>query len=431
MKCDLGLVDAPHDPPCARCRRENRDCYFDAKKPKGTTQSYLEDVSHPVKRRKLHHSNSSHDRQSVRVSSTDDLPIEGAGLGTQQSNGLQVLDEDNALPDAGAYTSEDTLNLLYSRALRSDERDGPPNSADNGDVEQEADTVDHDRGGASDNRFGTVHDIWSRLVFVQDGLFSVDEAFTYLQFFKDHLNPLTPISCAQYLEPESHGQLLTQEPVLAVTILMITSRFCSLPGIGALSRRFIVHERLWQFLQQLIGRIFWAEDEPSTTKSDIRLRSIGTCEALLLLSEWHARTLHFPPGREGLRILTGGWSKPRKNAVVSSDPSAWKEWSWRSDRLTWSLIWTAFGLAGELGVFETSHGPKRDAQRSEDGSQRLKSTLNGRAERLRHLLMIFITMTSSRIGSVASISCLAEKLMSFRISDSHVRRFTSSLFSPA
>jgi hypothetical protein len=28
VKCDLGSVDNPGDPPCVRCRRESKDCYF-------------------------------------------------------------------------------------------------------------------------------------------------------------------------------------------------------------------------------------------------------------------------------------------------------------------------------------------------------------------------------------------------------------------
>ncbi|ODV90938.1 hypothetical protein CANCADRAFT_113569 [Tortispora caseinolytica NRRL Y-17796] len=28
VKCDLGPIDAPHDPPCVRCRRENKPCEF-------------------------------------------------------------------------------------------------------------------------------------------------------------------------------------------------------------------------------------------------------------------------------------------------------------------------------------------------------------------------------------------------------------------
>jgi hypothetical protein len=30
VKCDLGSVDSPGDPPCVRCRRESKECYFSA-----------------------------------------------------------------------------------------------------------------------------------------------------------------------------------------------------------------------------------------------------------------------------------------------------------------------------------------------------------------------------------------------------------------
>ena len=30
VRCDLGPVDDPHDPPCVRCRRESKECFFSA-----------------------------------------------------------------------------------------------------------------------------------------------------------------------------------------------------------------------------------------------------------------------------------------------------------------------------------------------------------------------------------------------------------------
>ncbi|KAJ4984573.1 hypothetical protein SVAN01_09974, partial [Stagonosporopsis vannaccii] len=30
VRCDLGPVDNPHDPPCVRCRRESKECFFSA-----------------------------------------------------------------------------------------------------------------------------------------------------------------------------------------------------------------------------------------------------------------------------------------------------------------------------------------------------------------------------------------------------------------
>lgn len=37
VRCDLGSVDNPHDPPCVRCRRESKDCYFSATRRKRKT----------------------------------------------------------------------------------------------------------------------------------------------------------------------------------------------------------------------------------------------------------------------------------------------------------------------------------------------------------------------------------------------------------
>jgi hypothetical protein len=30
VKCDMGSVDNPHEPPCVRCRRESKECFFSA-----------------------------------------------------------------------------------------------------------------------------------------------------------------------------------------------------------------------------------------------------------------------------------------------------------------------------------------------------------------------------------------------------------------
>lgn len=43
VKCDLGSVDNPGDPPCVRCRRESKDCYFSATRRKRKTDDGQED----------------------------------------------------------------------------------------------------------------------------------------------------------------------------------------------------------------------------------------------------------------------------------------------------------------------------------------------------------------------------------------------------
>ena len=38
VKCDLGSVDNPGDPPCVRCRRESKECFFSATRRKRKTE---------------------------------------------------------------------------------------------------------------------------------------------------------------------------------------------------------------------------------------------------------------------------------------------------------------------------------------------------------------------------------------------------------
>lgn len=38
VRCDLGSVDNPHDPPCVRCRRESKECFFSATRRKRKTE---------------------------------------------------------------------------------------------------------------------------------------------------------------------------------------------------------------------------------------------------------------------------------------------------------------------------------------------------------------------------------------------------------
>lgn len=56
VRCDLGSVDNPHDPPCVRCRRESKECFFSATRRKRKTEddgSDLEDYIIRNGRRKV------------------------------------------------------------------------------------------------------------------------------------------------------------------------------------------------------------------------------------------------------------------------------------------------------------------------------------------------------------------------------------------
>ena len=102
---------------------------------------------------------------------------------------------------------------------------------------------------------------WSRFRFVRAGWFTAREAISYVDYFYQNLAPLTPIGILQFRLPASHAKLLSEEPMLTVTLLTIASRFMVLAGPAGQSRSFMVHDKLWMYLQGMITRMFWGQEQ--------------------------------------------------------------------------------------------------------------------------------------------------------------------------
>lgn len=226
------------------------------------------------------------------------------------------------------------------------------------------------------------------------------------------MNPLTPVTVPLYQDPATHARLLIDEPVLAVTILTIASRYMKLSGPGADTRAFTIHDKLWIYLKAQILRVYLGQEQfgggfcgaghngDRKAPGQTTLRSLGTVESLLLLTEWHARALHFPPGADSEELLDEDF---RTNSVHdpgsgNGDPAAtsgpaqqidhWLEPAWRSDRMVWSLLGSAVAIAAELGVFV--QGSDADATNA--------NPYNRRRENVRRLLYISVTQTSGRLS---------------------------------
>lgn len=116
---------------------------------------------------------------------------------------------------------------------------------------------------------------------------------------------------------------------------------------------------------------------------------------MILLSDWHPRSMHFPPGDDGddiLAPLIGGMleSGPTPSVVQSSPHANWIEPVRRSDRMCWSLIGFAYTLAYELGIFD-----------SLEASQTWRPLPGGshqRENQIGRLLHIYVSQTSGRLG---------------------------------
>lgn len=190
--------------------------------------------------------------------------------------------------------------------------------------------------------------------------------------------------------------------MLCYTILMISSRYHNLPGVGGYSRSFFIHHRLWQHCQHLLLRITLGQEKISKAKT----RTIGSIEALLLMSEWYPRALQFPPEADGwdsdFIMTTPDIRDPPSLTADIPVSSRWREDvvepTKRFERMSWMVLNSALALAHELGVFDSSARlPKQDDLVGLD-AERYMEYLEVRRQRLPSLLFTFINSLSSRLG---------------------------------
>ncbi|KAK0623293.1 hypothetical protein B0T14DRAFT_536212 [Immersiella caudata] len=495
VRCDLGSVDDPHDPPCVRCRRECKECYFSATRRKRKNEDDPEELderdvddyivrngrkqvrtegppsidrrlfsdvpltpsgsqtrSHPLKR--PGDTKSSLDARSSTA---------GGEFGTGEPNTPLENFEARTVMRREVYGPHDALDLLYKAATdnsshKHDDHTAAPGGAlqssaqrsrpdpisrhpsshnrdQDGYLPRQASrregtadpAIDPEltkRDSTSDPGYNEALKAWARFRFVRAGWFTAQEAIDYIEYYYDYLSPLTPISPPTFRSPASHLTLLTEEPILAVTLLTIASRYRKLPGTGAHCRAHAIHEQLWTYLRGMIERVVWgqeafgggfcgsgADEAQSSSTAPWRglrrgsLRTFGTIESLMILTEWHPRALHFPPSEAIDELLLPSYDQSPMDdeinqrttgGVGSRRIDSWLEPAWRSDRMCWMLLSTAMGLAYELGVFddvdELLAAGAITRPEYEDESYRL------RAGRIKRLLLIYLSQLAGRLG---------------------------------
>ena len=241
---------------------------------------------------------------------------------------------------------------------------------------------------------------------------------------------MTPISPPTFSNPASHANLLTEEPILSVTLLTIASRYKQMSGTGGHCRSHAIHEQLWTYLRGMIERCLWGQEAfgggfcgsggPSIDESQTSstapwrgmrkgsLRTLGTIESLMILTEWHPRALHFPPSEATDELMLPDYSeKPTTSSEDDGNRTSWAgfggkrlegwlEPAWRSDRMCWMLLSTAMGLAYELGVFDDIDELLKDDAITRPEYQ--DEVYRQRATRIKRLLLIYTTQLAGRLG---------------------------------
>lgn len=225
-----------------------------------------------------------------------------------------------------------------------------------------------------------------------------------LQRFFANLAPLSPVLSDFYSYHSNHYYLVTQDSLLCCAVLMISSQYHILEGIGGATRASFLHQKLWDYCQQLIMRLTLGQEKRSKAKT----RTLGSIEALLLLTEWQSRALLFPPTVDGWDsdfLVTTTISKdPPVQATKSSASTRWLEDVvepvHRSDAMSWMLIGMAFSLGHELDLFSPAKTGTAENSRSDDVFSKEQALTRSR---LVKLLYVFADQYSARLGYTSMV----------------------------
>lgn len=257
-----------------------------------------------------------------------------------------------------------------------------------------------------------------------------------LSSFFSRMASLSPVITDFYASHDKHYWLVVQEPLLCCTILMISSRHHVLPGSAGYSRSFFIHQRLWQHCQHLLLRLMLGQEKASKAKT----RTLGTIESLLLMTEWYPRSTHFPPDNDGwdadlLLTMPDTRDPPPMQGLSISE--RWKqdlvEPTKRADRMSWTILSVALGLAHELGLFEHTRFDRTYPSSCTDPNAECYIQLQrSRRYRLPKLLFIFINLMSSRLGCTSlvpadiNIGCMDNSSGCYSVKDTDWESFVMS-----
>nr|XP_018265113.1 uncharacterized protein I303_01473 [Kwoniella dejecticola CBS 10117]OBR87271.1 hypothetical protein I303_01473 [Kwoniella dejecticola CBS 10117] len=304
LRCDLGSPDAPHEPPCRRCLRTGRQCNFTKTYQRKTPKPENPPSPRPVLDPRLN------------FASYQQVPL------SQQS----------VNPPKRTQDADDTEDFKFVRGER---------------LENPADALrilcaaaeDEDSKGREEPTFPIDYSVgtglWNQWVPVRDGLLTAEEATALLSYFGTHFNIMLPIVPIQLFQPENFP-LLLREPILLAAMICTAARYMDMgDSFNPVEprRARIVQSKITGWLRERIG--FIAMGETSS-------RTIGTVEALLILSEWPPRALLLSDN--SINVASTSGKTPANPCKVYDD-------------LSWTMIGLAVRISQELGLHDEKAYP--------------------------------------------------------------------------
>ncbi|GAB1195013.1 hypothetical protein APSETT444_004265 [Aspergillus pseudonomiae] len=298
-KCELGTGPdgLPLGPPCAKCRREQRECVFSEKKAWERQKKRGHGPS-PL-------SYAEQDQDNADSTTLQSSPAEGSQRRRQSTSTLA-----NSMMRTVVSSGNDALNILFEAAAA--------HSKEHGNGLSESSTPSRN-ARSSTGRSNNYDNSLNQSIVPPEVLAKAAQPVEISQASKDVLSVWGACRFVRM------GWFTAREAVTFIDLL---------------------------HCQQLVMRLMFGQEKSSQSK----VRNIGTIEALMLMSEWHPRSLHFPPESDGWDFDLTSVPPDPQELEDSSSTNRWLEDmiepARRSDQMSWMLLGSALSLAHELGIFE-------------------------------------------------------------------------------
>jgi hypothetical protein len=128
---------------------------------------------------------------------------------------------------------------------------------------------------------------WEKFTLIRRGILTQDEVIEYLDFYFEVLWMLRPVVHPFYRQRERYHRLSQDEPLLLVSLITLASRYHFLSGSHGEIRSERIHWQAWKYLQGYLQSALWGS--PCS-------RSPGAIAAILLMIEWHVKSINNPVG---------------------------------------------------------------------------------------------------------------------------------------
>lgn len=128
---------------------------------------------------------------------------------------------------------------------------------------------------------------WRNFILIKKGVLTKLEVIEFLRFYFTTLWPLRPVVHPFYCDKARYALLAAEEPLLLVCLVTLASRYHILSGTHGEIRSERIHWQAWKFLQKYLQSALWGS--PLT-------RSPGAIVAMLLMIEWHSKSINNPLG---------------------------------------------------------------------------------------------------------------------------------------